>query len=67
MPRPPRATESPEGMPLLLAMHDYEPDPDLDGRNCICQLPRHNRHHHDAFLGTAPQFPPTPSPTNAPW
>jgi hypothetical protein len=51
------ATEAPEGQPLLAQMHDFDPDPDQTGTTCRCQLPRHNRHHNDAFLGPAPYFP----------
>lgn len=51
------ATEALEGQPLLLPIHDYNPDPDQTGTTCTCQLPRQNRHHNDAFLGAAPRFP----------
>jgi hypothetical protein len=61
------ATEAPEGQPLLLPMHDFDPDPDLNGYFCRCQLPRQNRHHNDAFLGPAPYFPHHPSTDDSPF
>ena len=53
--------------PLLMNMHDFTPAPDLNGYYCICQLPRQNRHHHDAFLGPAPMFPSTPAGLLSPY
>ena len=69
MPRHRQAAEStPEGsMPLLIPMHDFIPDPDLNGYYCVCQLPRQNRHHHDAAMGPAPYFPHTPAADNSPY
>ena len=59
MPRPRKPDTTDNEQPLLINIHDFTPDPDLEGTSCNCQLPRHNRHHNDAFLGPAPTFPTT--------
>jgi hypothetical protein len=66
MPRPPRTLERQLEPELIHPIHDFTPDPDLDGYYCTCQLPRHNRHHHDSFLGPAPRFPHTPARLDPP-
>ena len=52
---------------LLMAMHDFTPDPDLNGYYCICQHTRHNSHQNDSFLGPAPMFPTHPSGPLSTW
>ena len=67
MPRPRKTDTTHDEQPLLMNMHDFTPDPELNGYYCICQLPRQNRHHNDAFMGPAPTFPTPPAGTQSPY